>query len=147
DYSQELTELTFGFYVPNAICTLQASSRSFQQKTSSEVVTDALTAYTFSTEIFKKNVPYRVRLWLAFQDLSRSYDSGSTTTATLDSVILGTQFELTLTGPLVLTAGLEGNLYSFGLGSLSGGDSDFLFRSYAGVKLNLDSNPLVSRFL
>jgi hypothetical protein len=55
--------------------------------------------------------------------------------------------EVTLAGPLVLKAGLEGNVYSFGLGSLVGGDSAFLFRSYAALKLNLDSNPTISRFL
>jgi hypothetical protein len=147
DYTQELTDATLGVYVPNAICTLQLSSRSFEQKTSSEDVTDSLTEYTFATEIFKKNVPYRVRLWLSYQDLSRSFDSAKTTTATLGSVILGTQVELTLPGPLVLTAGLEGNVYSFGLGSLTGGDSDFLFRTYAGLRVNLDSNPLISRLL
>lgn len=147
DYAQELTEITLGFYVPNAICTLQLSTRSFEQKTSSENVTDALTEYAFATEIFKKNVPYRVRLWLAYQDLSRSYVSDTTTTATLGSVILGTQVELALPGSLTLNAGLEGTVYSFGLDSLSGGDSAFLFRTYAGVKVNLDSLPLISRFL
>jgi hypothetical protein len=97
--------------------------------------------------VYKKNVPYRLRVWLAYQALSRSFVAGSTTTATLGSVLLGTQVEVTLAGPLVLKAGIEGNVYSFGLGSLVGGDSAFLFRSYAGLKMNLDSNPLVSRFL
>jgi hypothetical protein len=147
DYTQELTDVTLGVYFPNAICTLAWTSRSFQQKASSQNVTDGLTEYTFAAEVFKKNVPYRLRVWLAYQDLARSYDAGSTTTATLGSVILGTQVEVTLAGPLVLRAGLEGNIYSFGLGSLVGGDSAFLFRSYAGLKMNLDFNPLVSRFL
>lgn len=147
DYAQELTQITLGVYLPNAICTLQLSTRSFEQKGSSEDVTDSLTEYTFSTEMFKKNVPYRVRVWLSYQDLSRSFASATTTTATLGSVILGTQVDVTLAGPIVLTAGLEGNVYSVGLDSLVGSDSSFLFRTYAGIKLNLDSNPLVSRFL
>ncbi len=147
DYVQELTDFTLGVYFPHAICTLDLGTRSFEQVVSSQDVTDSLTEYTFAAEIFKKNVPYRVRLWMSYQDLSRSFVSASTTTATLGSIILGTQVEVTLPGPLVLTAGLEGNVYSFGLGSLVGSDSAFLFRTYAGVRLNLDSSPLVTRFL
>ena len=147
DYTQELTLITLGVYLPHAICSLELRTRSFEQVESSQDITDSLTEYTFATEMFKKNVPYRVRVWLSYQDLSRSFASSTTTTATLGSVVLGTQVEVTLAGPLVLTAGLEGTIYSFGLDSLVGGDSAFLFRSYAGVKLNLDRNPAVSRFL
>ena len=147
DYAQVLTDITLGVYLPNAICTLSMNTRSFEQKASSQDVTDRLAEYTFATELYKKNVPYRLRLWLAYQDLSRQFTASSTTTATLGSLILGTQVEVTLAGPFVLRAGLEGNVYSFGMGSLVGGDSAFLFRSYASLKINLDSNPIVSRFL
>jgi hypothetical protein len=147
DYVQEMTDITVGVYFPNAICTLAWSTRSFEQKAASQNVTDTLTEYTFATEMYKKNVPYRLRVWLAYQDLSRSYIAASTTTATLGSLILGTQVEVTLAGPIVIRAGLEGNVYSFGLGSLVGGDSAFLFRSYAGLTMKLDSNRQLSRFL
>ena len=147
DYAQVLTNITLGVYLPNAICTLAMNTRSFEQKAASQNVTDRVAEYTFATELYKKNVPYRLRIWLAYQDLSRVYTATSTTTATLGSVILGTQVEVTLAGPVVLRAGLEGNVYSFGLGSLVGSDSAFLFRSFAGLKLNLDSNPVISRFL
>jgi hypothetical protein len=149
DYAQEYTDIAVGAYFPNVICTLGLRTRSFEQKAASQNVTDSVTAYTFTTELYKKNVPYRLRLWLGYQDISRSYAAASTTISTLGSVILGTQVEVALAGSLALKAGVEGNVYSFGLNSLlpSGGDSAFLFRSYAGVKLNLDSNPLVSRFL
>jgi hypothetical protein len=138
DYVQELTEVVLGVYLPHAICTLGVRTRSFEQKASSQNVTDSLTEYTFSTEMFKKNVPYRLRVWMAYDDLSRSYISTTTTTSTLGSVILGTQVEATLNGSLLVTAGIEGNLYSFGLGTLTGGDSAFLFRTYAAVKMHLD---------
>ncbi len=78
---------------------------------------------------------------MAYQDLSRSFITGSTVTATLGSVILGTQVDVTMAGPVTLRAGLEGNIYSFGLGTLVGSDSTFLFRSYAGFRMNLDANP------
>ncbi len=141
DYSQERTDVALGIYFPNAICTLSVTARSFEQKADTQNVTDSLTEYTFATEIYKKNVPYRLRVWMAYQDLSRSYITGSTVTATLGSVILGTQVEVILAGPVTLRAGVEGNVYSFGLGTLVGSDSAFLFRSYAGLRLNLDSNP------
>ena len=97
--------------------------------------------------MYKKNVPYRLRVWMGYQDLSESYIAASTTTATLGSVILGTQVDVTLAGPMMLRAGLEGNVYSFGLGTLVGSDSAFLFRSYAGFRMNLDSNPLAPHLL
>jgi hypothetical protein len=146
DYTQALTDVALGVYFPNALCTLSVTTRTFQQKAASQNVSDSLTEYTFATEVYKKNVPYRLRVWLAYQDLSRSFISGSTATTTLGSVMLGTQVDVTLAGPVTLRAGLEGNVYSFGLGTLVGGDSAFLFRSYAGFRVNLDSNPLISRF-
>jgi hypothetical protein len=142
DYAQERTDVALGVYFPNAICTLSVTTRSFEQKAASQDVTDSLTEYIFATEIFKKNVPYRLRVWMGYQDLSRTYVTGSTVTATLGSVILGTQVDVTLAGPVTLRAGVEGNIYSFGLGTLIGGDSAFLFRSYAGFRMSLESNPL-----
>ena len=138
DYTQELTEIVLGGYFPHVICTLGLRTTSFEQKASSENVTDSLTEYTFAAEMFKKNVPYRLRIWMSYDDLSRSYVSATTTTSTLGSLILGTQVEASLPGSLSLTAGFEGNIYSFGLGTLSGGDSMFLFRTYAGMKIKLD---------
>jgi hypothetical protein len=140
DYSQELTEIVLGAYLPHAICTLGVRTRSFEQKADSQNIADSLTEYTFATEMFKKNVPYRLRIWLAYDDLSRSYIAASTTTSTLGSLLLGTRVEASLPGSLSLTAGFEGNIYSFGLGTLTGGDSSFLFRTYAGLKVRLDRN-------
>jgi len=138
DYTQSLTEIVLGGYFPHVICTLGLRTRSFEQKASSEDVTDSLTEYYFSAEMFKKNVPYRLRIWMAYDSLSRSYIASTTTTSTLGSLILGTQVEAALPGSLSLTAGLEGNIYSFGLGSLNGGDSAFLFRTYAGMRMRFD---------
>ncbi len=140
DYAQELTEIVLGAYLPHAICTLGVRTRSFEQKAASQDITDSLTEYTFATEMFKKNVPYRLRIWLSYDSLSRAYIAGSTTTSTLGSLILGTQVEASLPGSLSLTAGIEGNIYSFGLGTLTGGDSAFLFRTYAGMRMRLDHN-------
>jgi hypothetical protein len=140
DYRQARTDVTLGAYLPNAICTLTFASRSFTQKTAAQSITDSLTEYTFATEVYKKNVPYRLHVWMAYQDLSRSYATGSTVTATLGSIILGTQLDVLFSGPFTLRAGLEGNVYSFGLGTLVGSDSAFLFRSYAGFRMNLDGH-------
>ena len=145
DYAQERTDIALGVCFPNAICTLSWTTRTFEQKAETQNVTDGLTEYTFATEIYKKNVPYPLRVWMAYQDLTRSYITGFTATATLGSVILGTQVDVTLAGPVTLRAGVEGNVYSFGLGTLVGSDSTFLFRSYAGFRMNLDSNPIVAR--
>ena len=144
DYTQERTDLTLGVFFPNAICTLSFSTRSFKQKQATQDVTDSITDYTFATEIYKKNIPYRLRVWISYEDISRAYDTGSTATATLDSVLLGTEVDAALSGQVTLRAGLEGNVYSFGLGTLVGGDSSFLFSSYAGLRMSLDSRPPAS---
>jgi hypothetical protein len=144
DYTQERTDFTLGVSLPNAICTLSFSTRSFEQKQATQDVTDSLTDYTFATEIYKKNIPYRLKVWMSYEDISRSYNNGSTATATLGSVLLGTQVDVTLSAQVTLRAGLEGNVYSFGLGTLVGGDSAFLFTSYAGLRLTLESSSPAS---
>ncbi|MGA2975763.1 MAG: hypothetical protein ABSF77_10690 [Spirochaetia bacterium] len=148
DYLQSRNDISFGVYLPNAICTLSLNSSTFQQKAAASDVIDSLTVYAFSTDIYKKNVPYRLIVTFSYQSLARSFvETAATTTASLNSVIIGTEIDITLAHSLLLQAGIEGNVYSFGLGTLVGSDTNFLFRSFAGLKMNLDSIPYLSRIL
>ncbi len=147
DYLQSRSDIAIGVYLPNVICSVFVNSRSFDQKTATADVIDSLTEYGLQTDIYQKNVPYRLLLTFSYQSLSRAFVAATTTTATLDSLILGLQITATLPGSVSLHAGVEGNVYSFGVGSLVGSATNFLFRSYAGVKVSLDSIPLISRML
>jgi hypothetical protein len=144
DYLQQRSDISFGFYVLNAICTLSLDTRKFEQKTDVDTVVDTLTIYSFSTDIFQKNVPYRLIIKFSYQSLGREFITGATTT-TLNSLVLGTEVDITMTGSLLLQAGIEGSVYSFGQGTLVGSSEAFLFRTFAGVKVNVDSLPFMSR--
>ena len=144
DYLQQRDDISLGFYVPNAICTLSLDTRKFEQKTDVDTVVDSLTIYSFATDIFQKNVPYRLIVKFSYQSLAREFITGAVT-ATLNSLVLGTEVDITMTGSVVLQAGIEGSVYSFGQGTLVGSSEAFLFRTYAGVKVNVDSIPFISR--
>jgi hypothetical protein len=140
DYTQERNNIAFGFYVKNAICTLSMDTRKFTQLLAAVRVADALTAYSFQTEIFQKNVPYRLGITLSYQTLSKSYTTGTVTVSDiLNTFVVGTRLDLIFSDSFFIYANLESNLYSFGQGQLTGGTtSAFLFRASTGFKLNLD---------
>jgi hypothetical protein len=149
DYFQTRNDISFGVHIPNAICTLSLNTREFEQKAAGYNVVDSLTEYVFSTDIYKKNVPYRLIITVGYQNLSRSFiDAASTaTTATLDSVILGTEVDVSFSQALLLKAGVSGNVYSFGQGTLVGACDTFLFRTFLGMRMNVDSFPVLSQIL
>ena len=134
DYLQGRNEISTGFYVPNAICTLSLVTSRFEQKQSADTVIDNLTVYAFSTDVYQKNVPYRVILTFSYQDLSRSFVTAATT-STLDSIVVGAEIDFTLARSVTLQTGFDGAVYSFGLGNLVGSPANFLFRANAGVRV------------
>lgn len=138
-YLQEKNDVALGFYVRNAICSLNMVQRKFTQKQPTNTVIDALTEYFFKTEIFRKNVPYRVDLTLGYQTLLKSYvGDAETVNHVLNSVIIGTAVDFAILDFLTFQADLESNVYTFGQGELVGSSSAYLFRVRAGVLLNLD---------
>jgi len=149
DYLQSRNDISCGLYLPNAILALSLNSRSFEQKTDAADIIDSLTEYSLSTDVYKKNIPYHVIVTVSYQTLSRSFidSSATTTSATLNSVILGAEVDLTISSSLLVKAGIEGNVYSFGQGTLVGSCDTFLFRTFAGVKMNTDSFPVLSQIL
>ena len=142
DYLQQRNAISFGFWVPNAICTLSLDTRRFEQKTDVDRVVDSLTIYSFSTDIYQKNVPYRLIIKFSYQSLAREFITGAAT-ATLNSLVLGTEVDVMMSSSLLFQIGIEGSVYSFGQDTLVGSAGSFLFRTFAGVKVNVDSLPLL----
>jgi hypothetical protein len=147
DYLQERNDISLGFYVPNAICTVSLNARKFAQRTADATVIDRLTEYAFATDIFRKNVPYRLLVTFAYQSLEKSWVAATTTSATLNSLVIGSQLSVSLSDTVLLQAGMEGTVYSFGTGILLGGASPFLFRAYTGVKVSSDVIPFLDKIL
>ena len=62
NYQQEKSAISIGFYVPNAICSCNIVRRIFRELEDGIEIEDKQTDYSFSVDIFKKNVPYKIIL-------------------------------------------------------------------------------------
>jgi hypothetical protein len=140
DYTQELNEIAFGFYVPNAICSFTILTKEFNDNTALPRIIDKVNRYSLQADVFQKNVPYRLILSFAYENMFRDFvETAITTRHTLNSIIMGTAFDLNIRDNLVFIFDLESSLYTFGQDELLGISSSdkFLFRLYTGVKINL----------
>jgi len=140
DYIQELNEIAFGFYVRNAICSFTILTKQFTDNTALPRIIDKIIRYSFQVDVFQKNVPYRLILSFAYENMFRDFvETATTTKHTLNSIIMGTAFDLDMKDNLVFTCDLESSIYTFGQDELLGVSSNdkFLFRLYTGVKINL----------
>lgn len=148
DYLQEFNEISVGYYIPNAICSVNLTSKSFVTKqTSTMEVDDNFTEYAFKIDIFQKNVAFGVLLSFAYQTLSRTYLNTVTSLSyenTLNSLILGTNFTFQIVKGLSLLANMESNIYSFGYNEKKALElaakwpGIFLFRLTTGISIDLD---------
>jgi hypothetical protein len=142
DFLQERTDVSVGFYVPNVICSLNLETRSFTQKQDAAEVVDSLTFYSLKTDIFQKNLPFRVVLTFGYQTLAKKFIDGVTNpTNTLNSIILGTDFHVRVSESLALEFALDSSIYSFGQDQLLGisnpGPGGYLFRASTGFSLDI----------
>lgn len=143
DYIQERTDLSFGFYVPNAICYVNLFSKRFTQKVGAYEVLDSLNEYSFKTHLYQKMIPYRATINLAYQVLGKRFiNDPATTEYLLNSIIVGTKLDIDLTSYLIMTIDMENSIYTFGQGELLGtsnpGPGSYAFRGSVGVKVNID---------
>jgi len=151
DYIQERSNISFGYYVRNAICSLNIDNKKFIQKKDNYEIVDSLTDYSFKADIFSKYSPYRILFSLSYQILSKGYiESDVTTRHTIKTIILGGGTELKITEALVTMLNLEGSLFTIGSDELQGlanpGPAGHLFRAYAGIKINFDKIRQVRSF-
>lgn len=136
DYAQELSQLEAGWYIYNAICSVSLLTRKFYYVDApGAILADSSNRYAFSVNMFRKGTPYRIKLDLGYQDLSRTYPGG--TKETLGIVFLGTQLTARIAEGLSLLASLESGVYAFGLDELAGrgpNPNSFLFRAGLGLR-------------
>lgn len=142
DYLQQSSELSLGYYVPNAIVSLNLLTEKYSMKTSAGNTIDQRTEYSLKADIFQKAIPYRVVLTFGYQTLAKTFVAGSTTTIDqLGSLILGTRLELHPASRLTFIADLDSSIYSFGQKALVGlsnpGPLGYLFQLKTGVRISL----------
>ncbi len=144
DYIQERNDVSLGFYIRNAISSINLLSKKFVQKKSDSLETvDSLTEYAFKTNIFQKNIPYRITIAFVYQILSKIFiETATTKKHTLDSIIIDTQFDMNITDYIQFTTQLQSSIYTFGQDELLGisnpGPGGYLFKLNTGIKINID---------
>jgi hypothetical protein len=142
--SQARTELAAGLYVPHAIVSGVVSGKRFKELDSGDdLVTDSLTRYAMTIDVYKKNVPYTALFSLGYETRSKHYD-GSGTTDSLGALVLGMDASAQVDRALKLKAGISTGAYVFGLDALKNrgpGNSAFLFSAVLGMSLDLEAIP------
>ena len=137
DYIQEATEISAGWYVYNAICTLSMLTKTFYiQETAALQTQDRLARYAFDVNVYRKGAPLTLVWTLGYQTLSKTWDDGTPETDTLGSVILGTRVDWRAGRKLRLTARLETSVFTFaveGPGMTSPDQASFLFDAGLGI--------------
>jgi hypothetical protein len=139
DYLQERNNISLGFYVPNAICSVNLLNKRFSEMTALGEVTDSMTEYSFVADIYHKNVPFKIVVKFGLQSVTRDFDiAGPDATHTLNSIVLGTRFDMNVTESVAMTIDLDSSLYTWGQDDLIGisNPGTYLFRAVAGVTVN-----------
>ena len=144
DYLQEQNSIYFGFYVPHAICSAGLTTRKYTYlATAATRVVDGLNIYSFSTDIYQKNTPYRVLINFSLHQLKKTFIDTATTVHSLNSLVAGFELNINLTDFFVLSMALDSSIYSFGTNQLLGvtnpGPGGYLFEASAGVLINIDT--------
>ncbi len=147
DYLQERSDIVAGFYVLNAIASVSLLTKSYTYRTKSEEIIDSFVEYSFSTDIYQKNVPFNILLNFAYQKRGKSFTEIGAADAKvhdLNSLVLGTRIDLRVTQYLSIMANLESSIYNWGRAGDAlltfpiSGIGAYFFNATAGVTLNID---------
>jgi hypothetical protein len=145
---QAMTELAAGVYVPHAIVSGLISAKRFNEVDSSGgLVTDSLTRYAMTIDIFKKNVPYTALLSLGFERRAKHYETADVTDS-LGAVVLGLYSTVQLNRAFKLLLDTSTGAYVFGLDELKGrgpSNSSFLFSAFAGASVDVTELKLMPK--
>jgi hypothetical protein len=137
---QARTELAAGFYLPNAIVSGVLSAKRFNELDSGgDLVTDSLTRYAMTLDIFKKNVPYTALFSLGYELRSKHFAAGAGSTDSLGAIVMGVDATVQLNRSIKLLGGISTGAYVFGLDDLSGRGpetSTFLFGASLGMSVD-----------
>ncbi len=170
DYNQNQSSISLGFYIPNAICSLNMVQKSYEEMVSiDDELQDSLnsmTEYSFKSEIYKKNIPFKLLIGLLYRITTNNYvkqeisgtaiDALSLTDVTLsqtmNSILLQTRMDMSFTPWLTMIFDASSSIFAFG--TIENGAADtketlqftendfpnsYLFEVSVGFRVNLDS--------
>lgn len=138
---QARTTFSAGVYVPHAIISGVVSASKFNEIDSGSLVSDSLTKYMLTIDIYKKNKPYTTMFELGYAQRSK-YFAASSETDTLGAVMLGLDLSAQLNQSIKLLGGIETGAYVFGLDKLQGlgpSTSSFMFDAHLGFSLDIQT--------
>jgi len=138
---QARAELAAGFYTPNAIISAVVGASSFSESDpDGSTVTDALSSYLLTIDIFKKNVPYTLFTKAGLEIRSKYYEATGTTDA-LGSLVMGLTATVEAMPGWKIIGSFTSGVFVFGLEELTGqspAGSDFFFDAALGVSFDTD---------
>lgn len=147
DYLQERSDISAGFYVKNVIASANLFTKSYTYRAATAEVIDSFAEYSFKTDLYQKNVPYRIQLSFAYQKRSKSFTDISTFVTVaheLNSIVIGTRLDLQVADFLSIMVHLDSAMFSFGtagdalLDLPTSGPGSYLFNVSAGFVLDTD---------
>ena len=122
--------------MPNAIVSGAVTAKRFiETDPAGLLVVDALSRYTLSVDVFKKNVPYNLVASAGYQLRSKYYEASDKTDA-LGSLVLGLKATAQAAPGIKVTGDLSSGFFVFGLEELSGRGpamESFMFSASLGV--------------
>lgn len=137
-YFQDLTELSGGWNVDNAICSISMTTKQYTDLLATGTVSNESIDYQFAVDVYKKGAPYRVLAELGYRAMTKTYEDA--TSDGLGAVLLGAQVSAQLNPVFSIVAGLDSGVYVFGLGeeaSSSPAPTSFMFQGNLGVVIHL----------
>ncbi|MDX9899518.1 MAG: hypothetical protein RBT62_11385 [Spirochaetia bacterium] len=146
DYSQELSELSAGWYVYNAICSVSMTNKRYYRiLASGDPLVDNSSDYRFSVDVHKKGAPYQVLTELGYRSLTRRYPDSLIDG--LSALVFGAKINAYAGQQLDIFAGLESGVYVYGIEQLAGrgpASNTFIFNASVGIRLHLDKPTMDS---
>jgi hypothetical protein len=143
DYVQEKSEILVGFWVPNIMISARLASESFTFKKLAALTTvDERTRYEFIFDIYKKNLPYTVRLNFGYENLMRSYVyAADSDDDEIGAAIIGMDVAMQLNEAMKVSAGAEGALYVWGIGDIGSPSTNAaMYTIRVGLTWNIPTN-------
>jgi hypothetical protein len=138
-YAQEHTKLRAGFWVPNVIVSLNALSWIYRENRESAIVTNKWVQYFFSADVYKKNVPYRIRVDLGYETLTWDISRSSGDKYVFKALFVGAEYYCRFNPAISITVGAEVPVYSWEVENFAGTGSKAteLFSFRAGLTWTL----------
>lgn len=117
---QARAEIAAGFYSKNSIISGVVTASSYSETGAGGLmITDALSSYLLTLDLFKKNVPYTLLASVGYELRSKYFEASAKTEA-LGSLVLGAKAAATIIPGVRLSAAFKSGVFVFGLDDLTG---------------------------